>query len=114
MTKLKVYIASPYTIGSKLANVDRSMQVANELINLGFAPFIPLLNHFQNNEYPQPEKIWLSLDLDWVESCHCVLRLGGESTGADNECDYADKLAMPVFRSVEQIVNWRDSRNGKA
>ena len=110
MSKQKVYIASPYTIGSKLANVDRSMKVANELIELGFTPFIPLLNHFQNNEYPQSEKVWLSLDLDWVEVCDCVLRLGGESEGADQECAYADKMCIPVFRSVEQVVNWRDKQ----
>ena len=41
---IKVYIASPYTIGDKLQNIERQMEAANTLINLGFAVYVPLLN----------------------------------------------------------------------
>lgn len=117
MSKIKVYIASPYSDGDKIKdnralidNVLRSMEVGNELYELGFAPYLPLLNHFQNQIYPQPSKLWYGLDFEWLDVCDCILRLSGESEGVEKECDYADKMAMPIFLSIDQLLRWRDSR----
>jgi len=110
MIKIKVFISSPYTIGDKEENVKRSMKVADELIELGFIPFIPLLFHYQNELHPRDEKTWLDLDLDWLESCDCVFRLSGESNGADRECDYADKMCIPVFRQIDRLIRFRENK----
>ena len=43
MSKIKVYIAAPYTKPDPCENINRVIAAANELVNLGFIPFIPHL-----------------------------------------------------------------------
>lgn len=52
---------------------------------------------------------WLGVDLPWVEVADAVLRLSGESTGADREVDHAIFHGVPVFFSVADLIAWRDS-----
>ena len=82
--KVKVYIASPYTKGDVAENVKRQMDVADELMNHGFAPFAPLYSHFQHMAHPRPYEDWLEIDKVWVVACDVLLRLVGESKGADS------------------------------
>ena len=97
---IKVYIASPYTIGDKKHNVKLQIDCANELINLEFAPFAPLLSHYLP---PQPYEKWLELDLEWLKCCDCLLRLEGESAGADKEVDAAISANKPVVYSIDEL-----------
>jgi hypothetical protein len=101
--KAKVYIASPYTVGDKLENVKRSLLVADQLIDLDYAPYVPLLSHFQNEIHPRTYEEWTSLDLEWVLTCDVVLRLDGESKGADGEVIYAKAFDIPVVYSVAEL-----------
>lgn len=103
---IKVYIASPYTLGDLAVNVKRQMDVAHILIEEGFAPFVPLYSHFQHMAHPQPYSTWIKLDLEWVESCDCLLRLEGESEGADGEVRYAKELGIKIFYSVDELIQY--------
>jgi hypothetical protein len=38
--------------------------------------------------------------------CDCVLRLPGESSGADAEISLAQEHDIPVFYSIEDVTNW--------
>ena len=96
---VKVYIASPYTIGNAAVNVKRQIDCADDLMNLGYAPYAPLLNHFQHMIHPRPD--WLKFDFVWVLSCDCLLRLDGESSGADEEVELATKHGIPVFYNID-------------
>lgn len=100
---IKVYIASPYTLGDVAVNVKLQIDTVDILISKGFAPFAPLYYHFQHMAHPRPYEDWVKLDFEWVGVCDCVLRLGGESRGADAEVDYAIGLGKPVFSSVEYL-----------
>ncbi len=101
---IKVYIASQYTLGDVAVNVKRQMDIADQLMNLGFAPFVPLYSHFQHMAHPRPYADWIKLDLEWVESCDCVLRLSGESSGADGEVLYARGLNKNIFYSLDALT----------
>lgn len=101
---IKVYIASPYTKGDIAQNVKRQMDVADELMNAGFYPYIPLLTHFQHMIHPRPWGDWMKFDQEWVLSCNVVLRLPGESVGADREVELADRTGIPVFHSIDALV----------
>lgn len=101
---IKVYIASPYTLGDVAVNVKRQLDMADKLMDNGFAPFAPLYSHFQHMAHPRPYQDWIKIDLEWVEVCDCVLRLDGESKGADGEVNYANELGLPVFYSLEQLT----------
>src|SRR6056297_3218373 len=99
----KIYIASPYTKGDTALNVKAQIDVADELIDLGFAPFCPLYSHFQHMIHPRPYEDWIRLDNVWVLACDAVLRLPGESLGADGEVDLAKANDIPVVYSVVDV-----------
>lgn len=100
---ISVYIASPYTVGDVAVNVRRQIDCADELMDLGYAPYVPLLSHFQHMIHPRPYEDWIKQDAQWVISCDCVLRLEGESKGADSEVALAVKYGIPVFYSFEEL-----------
>jgi hypothetical protein len=100
----RIYVASPYSLGDPLTNVRRQINAAEELINAGFVPFLPLLSHYQNEIHSHDYETWVRLDNSWIEVCHAVLRLPGESKGADGEVALARELGIPVYYSVGELV----------
>jgi hypothetical protein len=101
----RVYLASPYTLGDVAVNVRKQMEMANLLIDLGYLPFVPLLYHFQHMFFPRAYEEWLAIDKEWVTVCDCVLRLEGESKGADGEVALANDKKIPVFYSINDLVD---------
>jgi len=41
--------------------------------------------------------------MEWITVCDCVLRLEGESPGADAEVVLAKKKGIPVFYSIDEL-----------
>jgi hypothetical protein len=101
---ITVYIASPYTLGDVAVNVRESLLAADKLVELGYAPYPPLYSHFWHFLSPKPYKTWLELDNEWVLRCDALLRLPGESQGADAEVELAKKHGIPVFYSIEELA----------
>ena len=106
MKKIKVYIASPYTLGDVAVNVKLQIDTADILMNHGFYPFVPLYSHFQHMAHPRHYTDWIENDLLWLEACDCLLRLGGESKGADDEVKHAKELGLPIFYSTNELINF--------
>lgn len=99
-----IFISSPYSKGDQVLNVRKSLAVADELRELGFLPFSPLLSHFHHCIFPHDYEYWMQMDLEWLARCDGVLRLPGESSGADREKEFALELGIPVFFTIEDIV----------
>lgn len=104
MRRLRVYIASPYTVGDKAKNVATQMKVGDQLIGLGFAPFIPTITHYQDSFYPRSYEEWMEYLLEWVLTCDVVYRLPGESPGADREVELAKQYGIPVCYSLGWLI----------
>lgn len=102
---VKVYIASPYTKGDVAVNVKRQIDCAEELMNLGFLTFVPLYFHFQHMAHPRPYDYWTKVDLEWIRVCNVVLRLEGESEGADKEVEFAKSIGVEVVYNIEELIN---------
>lgn len=103
MTIRFVYIASPYTKGDVAVNVRRNIEAADRVALIGYVPFAPLLTHFWHLLIPHEYEFWCEHDLAWLERCDCIIRLPGESTGADKEVARAVELGLPVYYSVEEL-----------
>jgi len=106
MRMIAVYIASPYTKGDVAVNVRESFLMADRLVKLGFAPFTPLYCHFWHFLSPKPYETWTKLDNEWVLRCDCLLRLPGESSGADAEEKLATENLIPVFHNIDELIIW--------
>jgi len=100
----RVYVAGPYTQGDVAVNVRKAYEAANQLADLGFAPFVPHATHFWHMLFPRPYEFWLDLDNQFLPCCDGVLRLAGPSSGADKEVNLARKLGIPVFTTIEALV----------
>lgn len=110
---MKVYIASAYTIGDTNSNVRKHLEVSDKLIKSGFIPFAPLLFTFQDLLFPQDYETWMKIDFEWIRVCDCLLRLEGESVGADREVACAKENNIPVFYKIEDVIEFakNDSPN---
>lgn len=100
---MKVYIAGPYTKDDTVFNIHTAVTVANHLSSLGFTPFVPHLTGFWHFLYPHSYEFWMKYDAEWLLACDTVLRIPGESTGADREVEMAKENDIPVFYSVEEL-----------
>jgi len=94
---MKVYIAGPYTKGDVAQNVANATRLADYLANLGYTPYLPHLTHFWHMMYPRPYEWWLKYDMEWLRECDCVVRIFGDSSGADKEVSCAGELGKDVF-----------------
>jgi len=102
--KHKIFISSPYSNGDVEQNVHAQIKAADQLMNFGFVPFVPLLSHYQELVYPRPYQDWLEFTLAWVLSCDALLRLPGKSSGADNEVRHAKENGIPVFYTLDELT----------
>lgn len=122
-TKKRIYIAGPITKGSLLDNVNQATAAFIALTKAGFAPMNPMWSVYSkpamwfnrdenrigcigtvNGNDEMSHDDWMGIDLPWVECADAVLRLPGESTGADLETSHAEKHSIPVFNSIEDLV----------
>jgi hypothetical protein len=124
--RLRVYIAGPISKGDLAHNINQATAAFVELTKAGFAPFCPHWSAFSGplSVFPSgsdPDHVWcragatpnelkhgdwLAVDLEWVATADAVLRLPGESKGADQEVTEANRLGIPVFASVESVRIW--------
>ena len=110
----KVYIAGPYTKGDVAVNVKNAIDAADKLAQLGFAPYVPHLVHFWHMIHPQSYDFWCRLDNEFVVLCNAVLLLPGESAGAEAEVALAEKNCIPVFKSIQELMDYMiDSARSK-
>jgi hypothetical protein len=79
------------------------MKVGTELLEAGYNPFIPHLNHFWGVIFPQPCDIWMAWDNEWLLLCDCLYRLPGYSPGADEEERVAAAHYKPIVHSLEEL-----------
>lgn len=102
----RIYVAGPISKGDIDQNVEQGIDAGLQLLDLGWAPFIPHATHHMDPDAivgtPRYEH-WLSTDFAYISTCHALLRLPGESEGADREVAYAEKLGIPVYYKVEDL-----------
>jgi hypothetical protein len=100
---VKVYIAAPYTKGDVVQNVRAAVLAAEAVVALGHTPWIPHLNMLWHAIAPHDPDFWYAYDLEFLPLCDALLRLPGESAGADREVAVARELGLPVFKDVADL-----------
>lgn len=111
INKPKVYIAGPYTKGDVMRNIRYAVEAGDELLQYGLVPFVPHLTGFWHIMFPHEYETWMEYDSEWLKSCDAVLRIDGESAGAELELQIADELGIPVFYDTTNLVHhFRDNK----
>lgn len=99
-----IYIAGPYSKDDPVVNTAKAIEAGNILAEKGYIPFIPHLTLFWHLVYPHQIEFWYMQDMAWMAKCDSLLRIPGESPGADIEVHWAKKLGMPIYYSVEEAL----------
>jgi hypothetical protein len=105
-TGIKVYLAGPYSRPDCVENTHNTIKAADRLWAAGLVPYVPHLSLAYHLVSPKPYADWLAYDLHWVAACDALLRLPGESAGADGEVRHAEELGIPVFLDESELVRW--------
>ena len=100
----RVYISGPITLGSMRDNMYRALDAADELLEAGWHPFVPHLDVIWHERHPHEHGKWLAYDMAWLPVCEALIRLPGESVGADLEVTDARRLGIPVYDSVAEFL----------
>jgi dCMP deaminase len=119
-----VYISCPMGLGDRLHNISQADAAHAKLMAAGYSVINPVLNFWVGNACRRPGETqvfayaghnagsgfehfthadWLSCDKAQVAKCDAVLRLPGESKGADEETAFAAQLRIPVFTSIDAL-----------
>ncbi len=130
MRVVRCYISGPLGAGDLCHNVNQATDAFVRLAKVGIAPLCPHWSVYCKAARYQSKSImpqspvevwcqatvdgcpgmthedWLAIDLAWVQVSDCLLRLPGESKGADQEVAHAIVCGLPVFHTVEEVVKW--------
>jgi hypothetical protein len=101
-----VYLAGPYSKGDKEHNVRQAILFGEYLTQKGFIVYVPHLSHFWDLQHPHDHKFWMEYDKHWLGLCDCLLRIPGESAGADIEMKWALDACMPVFLDIDSMLEY--------
>lgn len=121
--KLRVFISGPISKGNLAANLNQATAAFVALAKAGLAPLCPHWSAYSkpcapglsdgecvcigtrmgNGEMVHAD--WMNVDLPWVAVSDAVLRLPGESTGADREVEHARSLGVPVYYSLREVID---------
>lgn len=101
-----IYVAGPYSKGDTIINIRAAIDAACIIRGWGHAPFVPHLTSFEHLVYQQDYEHWLETDFAWVRKSDALLRLPGESSGADREVEVARAAKVPVFFSLKELAGY--------
>jgi len=113
------YIAGPISHGPLHANVNQGTLAAMHLTAAGYAPICPMWSVY--SAFPAvpliegclcagtasgnvPYEDVLDVDMHLIRRCDLLLRLPGESPGADREVEKARAYGIPVHFGVEELI----------
>jgi hypothetical protein len=89
----------------------KAIAVGERLFKAGVHAHVPHLNFLWESQFSHRQEEWLDLDFTTLVRCDYVLRLRGESPGADREEELAGKLGIPVFHSVRDLLQAIKEKN---
>ncbi len=100
---MRIFTSGPYTNPDPVVNTRNAILAGDQVARLGHIPFIPHLNIQWHMVCPHMPEFWYAYDLKWLDVCDIILRLPGESWGADREVEYAIKLGKQVIYDIRSI-----------
>lgn len=99
---MKIYISGPYS-KHMVEGTRNAILAAEKLRKMGHLPFVPHLSLLWDLVCPSPYNEWINYDLEWLAQCDAILRLPGESNGADIEVQHAIALGKTIYTNIEEV-----------
>lgn len=106
MSRLRptTYLSGPITKGDRQHNFDQAADAQRRLMAAGFAVLNPMLTMLLPGAWDIPHSTWIDNDLPWIAKAKAVLRLPGESVGADQEVAFARLKGISVYDDIDHLI----------
>lgn len=98
--KKLLYLAGPYSSEPEF-NTHKAIKVAGKLSDMGYVVFVPHLSHYWDKIDKRNYEWWMSYDFEILSRCDLLVRMPGESSGADREVAFAIAHNIPHFTLEE-------------
>lgn len=108
-----IYLSHPITKNNPFHNVNRAVRYAAYLHEKGYVVMVPGLSVLYDMIHPTEYEEYMRWDFAWIERCDCLIRLSGESAGADREVKYALSLGIPVFMGTKNFLMYMVEKQKK-
>jgi len=103
MTRPLLYVAAPYRKPDPVANTHAVCRVAIEIYErTEWCPFVPHTSLVLHMVAPREDQYWLDYDLHILRHCVAIVRLPGESPGADAEIEEAKRIGIRIL-GIDEI-----------
>jgi len=99
---MRIFVAGPIGV-DYIRNAEIAVDAADRLLLAGHQPYVPHLCGYWHLRHFHDYNVWTELSLAWLRQCEAVVRLPGESPGADREVAEATVLGLPVY-SIEEAL----------
>lgn len=103
-----VYVCGPFRRPSPSRNTAIAMRIGKQVRDdLGVVVCIPHLSLFEDIQEACSDDYWLDATMDQMRCCDAVYRYSNDfSEGADAEVLEAERLNIPVFRTLPALAEW--------
>ncbi|HNE37355.1 MAG TPA: DUF4406 domain-containing protein [Microthrixaceae bacterium] len=91
-----VYVAGPIS-GDPFGCVRQGVEAFDVLRGVGCTPILPQLSVLAEMVQHRPYEEWMAYDFEVIARCDALVRLPGESEGADREVRHARELGVRVY-----------------
>jgi nucleoside 2-deoxyribosyltransferase len=109
-----VYVAGPYRAETPWLIEDNIRRAETYSLILWRHKFVALCPHTQTRFFQgsAPDHVFLEGTLEMMRRCDAVFLLPGweKSSGTRGELHEANRLGIPAFESLGQLLSWRMSR----
>lgn len=92
-------------------NIYRASLLGLEVAKIGLCPMIPHANTaLPEFEDVQPYQFWIEATKEQLRRCDAVIFADGwqDSGGSVGEHELAMALAMPIFKTIDDLKTWAD------
>lgn len=107
-----VFICAPYTAAKEgiiADNIDRAEKIARQLAKHEIGFVCPHTNSaYMHDIIEASPDFWYNMYLAILDGCDAVLTVGRwqNSAGCLAEIARAERLKLPIFHSIEEVVEW--------
>lgn len=117
--RTRIYVAGCYSSDNVLGvfeNMRKGMRLSVKTLLAGFAPFCPWLDYHFSLMLRGTEKItvadYYEYSMSWLYVSDAMLLVPGweKSVGTSKELTLASEVGIPVFYTLEELVEWEKSR----